>query len=192
MVGGGRVWPRFSGGGGRCGAASCGPVSLACVCCGALGHVVVSNIGEHLVFGGILAGCQRGFRGRGSCGARLVRFFHGLVGGLGRALGRGRGRTGVVVVDFAGAFGGVPSGGAVVQIELLRDGGVCSRVGRFVALWALSGGGVGWPGLGSGPGPVWCPPGVGLGAGPVSHFYQWSSRGCRVVCSPFCWRLCLV
>ena len=37
-----------------------------------------------------------------------------------------------------------------MQVRLLRDRGICSRVDRLVAHWALSGGGVGW----SGPVPV--------------------------------------
>ena len=91
-------------GGGGCGAANSRPVSLACICCRALEHIIVSGVGKHLSLGGILAGCQRGFRGRGSCEARLVRFFHDVVGGLGQARSRGRGRTDVVVVDFAGGL----------------------------------------------------------------------------------------
>ena len=87
--------------GGRYDAANYRPVSLACICCGTLEHIIVSNIDGHLALESILAGCPRGFRGRGSCEARLVQFCHGLVGSLDRAVGRGRGRTGVVVVDFA-------------------------------------------------------------------------------------------
>ena len=97
--------------GGRCGAANCRPVSLAWVCCKTLEHMVVGGMGTHLAFAGILAGCRRGFRGRRSCGAQLVQFCRDMVGNLDGARGRGRGRTGVVVVDFAGAFGVVPRGG---------------------------------------------------------------------------------
>ena len=99
------------GGGERCGAANYRPVSLACVCCKTLEHIIVSNINKHLSLENILAGCRRGFRGRRSCGARLVRFFHDMVGDLDRARGRGRGQADVVVVGFAEAFGGVPHGG---------------------------------------------------------------------------------
>ena len=89
-------------------AAGCGPVSLACICCKTLEHIIVSNINKHLAFESILADCRHGFRGRGSCGARLVRFFRDLVGGLDRALSRSHRQTDVIVVGFAGAFDKVP------------------------------------------------------------------------------------
>ena len=60
------------------------PLSHACVCCKALGHVLVSG---HLALGGM-----RGFRGRGSCGTWLVQFVHVIIGGLGGAVSRGSGR----------------------------------------------------------------------------------------------------
>ncbi|MES9907034.1 MAG: reverse transcriptase domain-containing protein [Candidatus Thiodiazotropha sp.] len=94
-------------------------MSLTCICCKTLEHIIVSNINKHY----ILADCQHGFRGQRSCETQLVQFCRDLVGGLGRAVGRGHGRTDVVVVDFAGAFGRVPHGGVVVQTWRLRDWG---------------------------------------------------------------------
>ena len=138
--------------GGRCGAANYRPVSLACVCCGTLGRVVVGSVGGRLALGGILAGCRRGFRGRGSCEARLVRFCRGLVGSLDRAVGRGRGRAGVVVVGFAGAFDRVPHGGLLCKLGFCGIGGSARG---WIGSW-LSGRsrGVVLDGRASGPVPV--------------------------------------
>ncbi|MES9909227.1 MAG: reverse transcriptase domain-containing protein, partial [Candidatus Thiodiazotropha sp.] len=107
----------------KCGAANYRPVSLACICCKTLEHIIVSNIGRHLALGNILADCQHGFRGQGSCEAQLVQFYHDLVGDLDRAVGRGRRRTGVVVVDFAGAFGRVPRERLLYKLGFCGIGG---------------------------------------------------------------------
>ena len=77
-------------------AANYRPVSLTCICCKTLEHIIVSNINKHLAFESILADCQHGFRSQRSCETQLVQFFHDLVGGLGRALGRGHRQTDVI------------------------------------------------------------------------------------------------
>ena len=43
-------------------AANYRPVSLTCICCKTLEHIIVSNINKHLSFESILAECQHGFR----------------------------------------------------------------------------------------------------------------------------------
>ena len=47
-------------------AANYRPVSLTCICCKTLEHIIVSNINKHLAFESILAGCQHGFRSQRS------------------------------------------------------------------------------------------------------------------------------
>ena len=42
-------------------AANYRPVSLTCICCKTLEHIIVSNINKHLAFESILADCQHGF-----------------------------------------------------------------------------------------------------------------------------------
>ena len=39
-------------------AANYRPVSLTCICCKTLEHIIVSNINKHLAFESILADCQ--------------------------------------------------------------------------------------------------------------------------------------
>ena len=53
-------------------AANYRPVSLTCICCKTLEHIIVSNINKHLAFESILADCQHGFRSQRSCETQLV------------------------------------------------------------------------------------------------------------------------
>ena len=89
-------------------AANYRPVSLTCICCKTLEHIIVSNINKHLAFESILADCQHGFRSQRSCETQLVQFFHDLVSNLDRALNRGHRQTDVIILDFAKAFDKVP------------------------------------------------------------------------------------
>ena len=137
--GGGRttagVGPLFEWGG-RGGNADCEPVSLACVLCRVVGHIVTLELDRRLNENGILCGFQNGFRERRSCETQLIQ----LVDDLGGRLAKGH-RVGLVLLDIGGAFG---------------------RVGRLGLLFKLSARGVGegpWDGLvplsGVGPG-LWC------------------------------------
>ena len=47
-------------------------VSLTCICCKTLEHILVSNINKHLALDSILADCQHGFRSQRSCETQLV------------------------------------------------------------------------------------------------------------------------
>ena len=53
------------------------PVSLTCLCCKMLEHIIVSNVMKHMEEHSILSGCQHGFRARRSCETQIgcLRFF---------------------------------------------------------------------------------------------------------------------
>ena len=89
-------------------AANYRPLSLTCICCKTLEHIIVSNINKHLAFESILADCQHGFRSQRSCETQLVQFFHDLVSNLDRALNHNHRQTDVIIMDFAKAFDKVP------------------------------------------------------------------------------------
>ena len=55
------------------------PVSLTCLCCKLLEHVVVSNMMKHVDQHKILTNCQHGFRTRRSCETQLVTMIHDLT-----------------------------------------------------------------------------------------------------------------
>ena len=82
-------------------AANYRPVSLTCICCKTLEHIIVSNINKNLAFESILADCQHGFRSQRSCETQLVQFFHYLVSNLDRALNRNHRQTDVIIMVFA-------------------------------------------------------------------------------------------
>ena len=76
-------------------AANYRPVSLTCICCKTLEHIIVSNINKHLSLENVLADCQHGFRSQRSCETQLVQFFHDMVSNLDRAQNRGHRQTDV-------------------------------------------------------------------------------------------------
>ena len=85
-------------------AANYRPVSLTCVCCKILEHILVSNINKHVAFESILADCQHGFGSKRSCETQLVQFYHDMVSNLDRALNPDQKLTDVIIMDFAKAF----------------------------------------------------------------------------------------
>ena len=60
-------------------AANYRPVSLTCICCKTLEHIIVSNIKKQLAFESILADCQLGFRSQRSCETQLVQFYRDMI-----------------------------------------------------------------------------------------------------------------
>ena len=78
-------------------------MSLTCICCKTLEHIIVSNINKHLALENILADCQHGFRSQRSCETQLVQFYHDLVSNLDRAVCPGHRQMDVIVMDFAKA-----------------------------------------------------------------------------------------
>ena len=116
-------------------AANYRPVSLTCICCKTLEHIIVSNINKHLAFESILADCQHGFRSQRSCETQLVQFFHDLVSNLDRALNRNHRQTDVIIMDFAKAFGKVPHRMLLYKLDYY---GIRGSTHKLITSW-LSG-----------------------------------------------------
>ena len=72
------------------------PVSLTCLCCKILEHVIVSNVLKHLDCYKILTYCQHGFRARRSCETQLVTLCHDLSSSLDKGI-----QTEMLVLDFS-------------------------------------------------------------------------------------------
>ena len=89
-------------------AANYRPVSLTCICCKTLEHILVSNINKHLALVSILADCQHGFRSQRSCETQLVQFVNDIISNLDGAVNRGHKQTDLIIMDFAKAFDKVP------------------------------------------------------------------------------------
>ena len=108
MIGGKQTLLWFFKKGEKYNAANYQPVSLTCICCKTLEHIIVSNINKHLAFESILADCQHGFQSQISCETQLVQFYHDMVSNLDGAQDRGQKQTDVIIMDFAKAFDKVP------------------------------------------------------------------------------------
>ena len=84
------------------------PVSLKCICCKTLEHILVININKHLALDSILADCQHGFRSHRSCETQLVQFVHDIISNLAGAVNGEHEQTDLIIMDFAKAFDKVP------------------------------------------------------------------------------------
>ena len=76
-----------------------GPISLICVCCKLMEHIVVSNFMRHLEANHSLNPNQHGFRKGLSCEPQLVEFSHALLTNI--HIGH---QTDIIILDFAKAF----------------------------------------------------------------------------------------
>ena len=83
-------------------------MSLTCICCKSLEHILVSNINKDLALDSILADCQHGFLSQRSCETQLIQFVHDTISNLDEAVNRGHKQTDLIIMDFASAFDKVP------------------------------------------------------------------------------------
>ena len=75
------------------------PISLTCILCKVMEHIIASNISKHLNKHNALYELQHGFREKRSCETQLIQ----LVEDLGRQLTLGK-QTDLVLLDFSKAF----------------------------------------------------------------------------------------
>ena len=113
-------------------AANYRPVSLTCICCKTLEHIIVSKINKHLALESILADCQHGFRSQRSCETQLVQFYHDLVSNLDRAVNSGHKQTDVIVMDFAKAFDKVPHKRLLYKLDFY---GIRGSTHKWIDSW---------------------------------------------------------
>ena len=115
-------------------AANYRPVSLTCICCKTLEHIIVTNINKHLAFESILADshCQHGFRSQRSSETQVVQFFHDLVSNLDRALNRNHRQIDVIIMDFAKAFDKVPHRMLLYKLD---NYGIRGSTHKWITSW---------------------------------------------------------
>ena len=80
-------------------AANYRPISLTCILCKVLEHILASNIVKHLDGQGILYDLQHGFMEKRSCETQLIM----LIEDLARSAGVGK-QTDIILLDFSKAF----------------------------------------------------------------------------------------
>ena len=156
-------------------AANYRPVSLTCICCKTLEHILVSNINKHLALDSILADCQHGFRSRRSCETQLVQFVHDIISNLDGAMNRGAQADRFDHHGFRKGLRQGPTQEAITQTRLLWDTRVHPQVDQLMALWAQSTSSFRRSSLRSSPCFIRCTPGVGLRTDPFSNF-QYSKK----------------
>ena len=75
------------------------PISLTCILCKVMEHIVASNLSQHLNRNNALYGLQHGFREKRSCETQLIE----VVEELSRKLSNGH-QVDLVLLDFSKAF----------------------------------------------------------------------------------------
>ena len=145
-------------------------MSLTCISCKTLEHILVSNINKHLAFDSILADCQHGFRSQRSCEIQLVQFVHDIISNLDGAVNRGHKQTDLIIMDFAKAFDKVQHRRLLHKLEYY---GIRGSTHKWMNSW-LSGRThvFRWPSLRSSPSAILCAPGIGPRSGPVPHLHK--------------------
>ena len=79
------------------------PISLTCLCCKVMEHIVLSHVAKHLSSNNILIDSQHGFREKLSTVTQLITSCHDWATTLQK-----RGQADVVLLDFSKAFDKVP------------------------------------------------------------------------------------
>jgi hypothetical protein len=88
------------------------PVSLTCISCKMLEHIIVSNMMKHFDCYDVLTDCQHGFRRRRSCETQLLTLIDELVNSLDK-----RKQQDLAVLDFSKAFDRVPHQRLLAKLE---------------------------------------------------------------------------
>ena len=101
------------------------PVSLTCVCCKLLEHIICRHILQHLEEHNILAGVQHGFRKGHSCETQLIETLHDL-----QQHKDNKHQVDVIVLDFSKAFDTVPHRRLLKKIKHL---GVKGKIHGWIA-----------------------------------------------------------
>ena len=105
------------------------PISLTCLCCKMLEHIVLSHMAKHLSQHNILLDSQHGFRERLSTVTQLITSVHDWATTL-----EHRGQTDVVLLDFSKAFDKVSHYHLSVKLDFYGIRGSTQRwINAFLA-----------------------------------------------------------
>ena len=88
------------------------PISLTCVCCKFLEHVVRSSITKDLESNNIITDAQHGFRKKRSCETQLILTAQDLAAELDNS-----GQTDAILLDFSKAFDKVPHQRLLIKLD---------------------------------------------------------------------------
>ncbi|KAI8514938.1 hypothetical protein Bbelb_075290 [Branchiostoma belcheri] len=88
------------------------PVSLTCISCKLLEHIIHSQIMKHLESYSILTDYQHGFRAKRSTETQLILTVHDIAGAL-----NSKRQVDLAILDFTKAFDKVPHGRLILKLE---------------------------------------------------------------------------
>ena len=94
------------------------PISLTCVLCKLLGHIIASNISKHFTDQNILYDLQHGFREWRSCETQLIMLIDKLSKNM-----QSRKQTDLILLDFSKAFDKVAHEELLQKTSRLRHKG---------------------------------------------------------------------
>ena len=100
-------------------AANYRPISLTCIICKQLEHIISTNIHEHLEKHGILHSVQHGFRKQRSCETQLINTVHDFASAL-----NNREQIDAILLDMSKAFDTVPHERLCYKLSLYGIRGV--------------------------------------------------------------------
>ena len=100
------------------------PISLTCIACKMMEHIVTSSIMKHANNHGILYSLQHGFRDRRSCETQLIEFQADILQNMKNGM-----QTDVLIMDFSKAFDKV---GHMHLMEKLKYYGIQGRTNAWI------------------------------------------------------------
>ena len=106
-----------------CNAANYRPISLTCIACKVMEHVVVSHMRKHLELHNALTELQHGFRAKHSCDTQLLLTVHDLM----EQMDRPKTQIDICVLDFSKAFDVVPHRRLMSKLRLYGIDGKCAN-----------------------------------------------------------------
>ncbi|XP_062593499.1 uncharacterized protein LOC134254977 [Saccostrea cucullata] len=101
------------------------PITLTCICCKLMEHIITSHIMQHADTNNILYPLQHGFRSKRSCESQLIEFIDDITNHM--AAGK---QTDVLIIDFSKAFDKVSHS---LLIHKLRHYGIQGKVHNWIA-----------------------------------------------------------
>ena len=154
--------------GNKCDPVNYRPISLTCICCKIMEHIILSHMSKRLSWNNILIDQQHGFREKFSCETQLISAVHDWAKGINLCQ-----QTDVILLDFSKAFVSVPHERLLTKLDYYGiRGKMLSWIKAFLSnrTQNVSVNGVLYLLIETCG--IWSPPGFCLGTSAVHFVYQ--------------------
>ena len=111
-------------------AANYRPISLTCICCKLLEHIVRTGITKHLESNKIISDAQHGFRKARSCETQLILTIHDFASEIDLS-----GQTDAILLDFSKAFDRVPHQRLLRKLDFY---GIRGKINKWIESFLLN------------------------------------------------------